>query len=96
MGRTGTMHAWEQEGVAPDLKTIAKGLGGGYQPIGGILITRRIIEAFRAGSGGFMHGHTYQAHPVACAAALAVQKVIREDDLLDNVRRMGERLDGGV
>jgi len=92
MGRTGTMHAWEQEGVVPDIQAMAKGLGGGYQPIGGILIAGRVIEAFRAGSGAFMHGHTYQAHPVACAAALAVQKVIRDDDLLANVRAMGLRL----
>ena len=93
MGRTGTMHAWEQEGITPDLQIVAKGLGGGYQPIGGILIGGRIVEALRAGSGGFMHGHTYQAHPVACAAALAVQQVIREDNLLENVRAMGERLE---
>lgn len=92
MGRTGTMHAWQQEGVTPDIQVIAKGLGGGYQPIGGILISGKVIDAFRAGSGAFMHGHTYQAHPVACAAALAVQKVIRDDDLLANVRAMGARL----
>jgi len=96
MGRTGTMHAWEQEGISPDIQVVAKGLGGGYQPIGGILIGKRIIEALQAGSGGFRHGHTYQAHPVACAAALAVQKVIREDNLLPNVRAMGERLMNGL
>jgi adenosylmethionine-8-amino-7-oxononanoate aminotransferase len=93
MGRTGTLHAWEQEGIVPDIQVIAKGLGGGYQPIGGILIHQRIIEALRHGSGAFMHGHTYQAHPVACAAALAVQQVIAEDNLLDNVRAMGRRLE---
>jgi hypothetical protein len=60
-GRTGTMHAWEQEGIPPDIQIVAKGLGGGYQPIGGILIGKRIIDAFRAGSGAFMHGHTYEA-----------------------------------
>jgi adenosylmethionine-8-amino-7-oxononanoate aminotransferase len=96
MGRTGTMHAWEQEGIAPDIQIVAKGLGGGYQPIGGILIAGRVIEAFRRGSGSFMHGHTYQAHPVACAAALAVQEVIRDDNLLANVRAMGERLGDGL
>jgi len=93
MGRTGTMHAWEQEGIAPDLQVVAKGLGGGYQPIGGVLIGRRIVDAINAGSGGFMHGHTYQAHPVACAAALEVQRIIREDNLLANVRAMGGRLE---
>jgi adenosylmethionine-8-amino-7-oxononanoate aminotransferase len=96
MGRTGTMHAWEQEGIAPDLQVVAKGLGGGYQPIGGVLIHRRIVDAIDAGSGGFMHGHTYQAHPVACAAALEVQRIIREDNLLDNVRAMGGRLEAAL
>ncbi len=93
MGRTGTTHAWEHEGVTPDIQVIAKGLGGGYQPIGGVLIAGRIVEAIRAGSGGFMHGHTYQAHPVACAGALEVQRIIREQDLVANVRRMGARLE---
>jgi len=96
MGRTGTTHAWEQEGVSPDIQVIAKGLGGGYQPIGGILVAGRVVEALRAGSGTFKHGHTYQAHPVACAAALAVQQVIAQDGLLDNVRRMGARLSQGL
>jgi adenosylmethionine-8-amino-7-oxononanoate aminotransferase len=93
MGRTGTLHAWEQEGVTPDIQVVAKGLGGGYQPIGGILIAGRIVEGIRAGSGSFMHGQTYQAHPVACAAALEVQRIIREDDLVANVRVMGARLE---
>jgi adenosylmethionine-8-amino-7-oxononanoate aminotransferase len=93
MGRTGTLHAWEQEGVAPDIQVIAKGLGGGYQPIGGILIHGRTIAALSVGSGAFAHGHTYLAHATACAAALAVQRVIEEDDLLANVRAMGARLD---
>ena len=93
MGRTGTMHAWEQESVAPDIQIIAKGLGGGYQPIGGILIADRIVRALDRGSGGFLHGQTYQAHPVACAAALEVQRIIREDDLLSNVRAMGALLE---
>jgi adenosylmethionine-8-amino-7-oxononanoate aminotransferase len=96
MGRTGTLHAWEQEGITPDIQVIAKGLGGGYQPIGGILIARRVIAALRAGTGSFMHGQTYQAHPVACAAALAVQQVIAEDALLANVVAMGERLSSGL
>src|SRR6202030_4257700 len=93
MGRTGTMHAWEQEGISPDLQVVAKGLGGGYQPIGGVLIGGRIVAAINSGSGGFMHGHTYQAHPVACAAALEGQRIIREDNLLENVRTMGARLE---
>jgi adenosylmethionine-8-amino-7-oxononanoate aminotransferase len=77
MGRTGTLHAWEQEGIHPDIQVIAKGLGGGYQPIGGILVHGRVIEALRRGSGSFKHGQTYQAHPVACAAAIAVQEGLR-------------------
>ena len=92
MGRTGTLHAVEQEGIAPDLMAIAKGLGGGYQPIGAVLVGEKIIAALDAGSGFFQHGHTYIGHPVACAAALAVQKVIRRDDLLARVRRQGTGL----
>ncbi len=92
MGRTGTLHALEQEGVVPDLMTIAKGLGGGYQPIGAVLVHKRIVAAIEKGSGFFQHGHTYLAHAVACAAALAVQKVIRRDALLERVRRQGEGL----
>ncbi len=93
MGRTGTLHAWEQEGVAPDIQAVAKGLGGGYQPIGGILVSGRIIAALREGSGGFLHGQTYQAHPVACAAALEVQRILREEGLVERAARMGARLD---
>jgi adenosylmethionine-8-amino-7-oxononanoate aminotransferase len=93
MGRTGTMHAWEQEGAAPDIQAVAKGLGGGYQPIGATLASAKIVNALRDGSGAFRHGHTYMAHPLACAAALAVQRVIREDGLLDRVRTLGELLD---
>ena len=96
MGRTGTMHAWEQEGIAPDIQVVAKGLGGGYQPIGGMLIAGRIVSALGAGSGGFMHGQTYQAHPVACAAALEVQRIIREDHLVANVHAMGARLEAAL
>ena len=97
MGRTGTMHAWQQEGIAPDLQVVAKGLGGGYQPIGGVLIGGKVVQAINAGArGGFMHGHTYQAHPVACAAALEVQRIIREDNLLANVQAMGTRLENAL
>ena len=92
MGRTGTLHAVEQEGVAPDLMAIAKGLGGGYQPVGAVLASRRIVEAFRKGSGMFQHGHTYIGHAIGAAAALAVQKVIRRDKLLDQVKARGQYL----
>ena len=93
MGRTGTLHAWEQEGVVPDIQAVAKGLGGGFQPIGAMLASGRVMDALRDGSGSFQHGHTYLAHPIACAAALAVQRVIREDGLLEQVRTLGERLE---
>jgi len=93
MGRSGTLHACEQEGVAPDLMALAKGLGGGYQPIGAVMLSNRIAQAFANGSGAFQHGHTYMGHPMAAAAALAVQDVIRRDRLLANVVEMGARLE---
>ncbi|MEZ5647297.1 MAG: aspartate aminotransferase family protein [Burkholderiaceae bacterium] len=92
MGRTGTLHACEQDGVVPDLLTIAKGLGGGYQPIGAVLVQERLVDAMRNGSGLFQHGHTYLGHAVACAAALAVQEVIHRDGLLDRVKAAGDHL----
>lgn len=94
MGRTGTLFACEQEGVSPDIVAVAKGLGAGYQPIGAMLVSRTIYAAIANGSGFFQHGHTYMGHPTACAAALAVQRVIEEDDLLSNVRARGEQLRG--
>jgi len=96
MGRTGTLHACDAEGIAPDLMTIAKGLGAGHQPIGAVLVSDKVFEAFARGSGAFMHGHTYVGHPVACAAALAVQRAIKEENLLANVRAMGEALNDAL
>ena len=93
MGRTGTTHAWEQEGIAPDIQAIAKGLGGGYQPIGAMLASRTIIDTIRQGSGAFQHGHTYLAHPLACAAALEVQRIIGEEKLLDRIKEVGRYLE---
>ena len=93
MGRTGTLHAWEQEDVAPDIQAIAKGLGGGYQPIGAMLASARIAETIRDGSGAFQHGHTYLAHPLACAAALEVQRIIDDERLLDRVQELGRLLE---
>jgi adenosylmethionine-8-amino-7-oxononanoate aminotransferase len=92
MGRTGTLYACEQEGISPDLIAIAKGLGGGFAPIGALLMREKVFEAIAGGSGAFQHSHTYMGHPLACAAALAVQQVIRRDDLLVNVRRQGAYL----
>jgi adenosylmethionine-8-amino-7-oxononanoate aminotransferase len=92
MGRTGSLHACEQEGISPDLMAIAKGLGGGYAPIGALLVRDKVFDAVADGSGAFQHSHTYMGHPLACAAALAVQRVIRRDDLLANVRTQGAYL----
>ena len=96
MGRTGTLYACEQEGVTPDILTMAKGLGAGYQPIGAVLVADRIYDAIRDGSGYFQHGHTYMGHATACAGALAVQNVIREEDLLENVRHLGGLLEAAL
>ncbi|MDH2294121.1 aspartate aminotransferase family protein [Cobetia sp. 1AS1] len=92
MGRTGSLFAAEQEGVAADLITIAKGLGAGYQPIGATLVSQRIRDAIANGSGFFQHGHTYIGHATACAAALAVQRTIESRDLLTRVNVLGEGL----
>jgi adenosylmethionine-8-amino-7-oxononanoate aminotransferase len=92
MGRTGHLFACEEDGVAPDILAIAKGLGAGYQAIGATLVSDRIYDAIVGGTGFFQHGHTYIGHATACAAALAVQRVIVEDKLLDNVKTRGEQL----
>src|SRR5439155_4170201 len=92
MGRTGHLYAFEPEGVVPDLVTLAKGLGGGYQPIGAVMASGRIVDAIRNGSGLFQHGHTYIGHPMAAAAALAVQQIIQRDGLLAQVRVRGATL----
>lgn len=96
MGRTGHLFACDEDGVVPDLITIAKGLGAGYQPIGATLCTDRIYDAIVGGSGFFQHGHTYIGHATACAASLAVQRVIEQDDLLTNVLARGEQLRAGL
>jgi adenosylmethionine-8-amino-7-oxononanoate aminotransferase len=92
MGRTGSLYACDQEGIAPDIMTIAKGLGAGYQPIGAMLCTDTIYNAIAQGSGFFQHGHTYLGHPVACAAAHAVVKKVMDKRLLDRVLAQGVRL----
>jgi len=93
-GRTGTFLSCEQDDVAPDIVTLGKGLGAGYQPIGAVVCTSGIYDAVANGSGALKHGQTYNAHPIGCAAALAVQRVIREEQLLDRVQQAGERLMG--
>lgn len=92
MGRTGTLFACEQDGVAPDILCIAKGLGAGYQPIGAMLCTSDIYDAIAGGSGFFQHGHTYIGHPVAAAAGHAVVSAILDRGLVDRVKVQGDKL----
>lgn len=90
----GSLHAWETlgDGVAPDIQALAKGLGGGYASIGAVLMSQKVADGIRDRNGFWKHGHTYQAHPIACAASLAVQKVIAEENLLSSCQRQGEKL----
>ena len=96
MGRCGTLYACEAEGVVPDILTMAKGLGAGYQPIGAVMAHRRVVAAIEEGSQALMHGHTYFNHTIAVAAAVAVQRVFKAENLLENVRRQGARLKQGL
>ena len=92
MGRTGSLFACEQEGVAPDILCIAKGLGAGYQPIGAMLCARHIYETIENGSGFFQHGHTYLGHPTAAAAGVAVVNAMLDRNLIPRVKTQGDRL----
>ena len=92
MGRTGSLFACEQEGIAPDVLCIAKGLGAGLQPIGAMLCAGTIYQAIAEGSGFFQHGHTYQGHPTACAAGIAVLQTILEQNLPEQVKEKGSCL----
>ncbi|XHG07603.1 hypothetical protein AWENTII_010740 [Aspergillus wentii] len=86
MGNTGTMHAWQDEGIrGPDIQTIGKALGGGFIPLSAALLHEKIFDALCGGSKALAHGHTFQAHPLACAAAVAVQKIIQRDNLLEKL-----------
>ncbi|WP_075995929.1 aspartate aminotransferase family protein [Salaquimonas pukyongi] len=96
MGRTGTLFACEQDGIAPDIVTIAKGLGAGYMPIGAMLCSAKIYDAIDAGSGFFQHGHTYMGHPAATAGGVAVLTAIMDRGLLPRVQQAGEALDGAL
>jgi adenosylmethionine-8-amino-7-oxononanoate aminotransferase len=93
MGRCGTLWAFEQEGIVPDLVAIAKGLGAGYQPIGALMVSKDVADTIQRGSGFFQHGHTYIGHAAACAGALAVQKRLHEDGLLVRVKPLGDALE---
>ena len=92
MGRTGHLFASEADDVRPDIVTIAKGLGAGYQPIGAMLCSADIYSAIEAGSGFFQHGHTYLGHPTACAAAHAVVTTLLEEQLIGRVKEQGGKL----
>jgi adenosylmethionine-8-amino-7-oxononanoate aminotransferase len=96
MGRTGNLFAYEHEGIVPDILAIAKGLGAGYQPIGAMMVSAQIFNTITNGSGFFQHGHTYLGHATACAAALAVQKTIVSENLIDNVNKKGAMLRKGL
>lgn len=89
MGRTGTLHAWEHEGVVPDIQAIGKGLGAGYGAISALLVHDRVISGLKAGSAYFEHAQTYQCDPLAAVAALEVQRIVQENKLIDNVRNIG-------
>jgi adenosylmethionine-8-amino-7-oxononanoate aminotransferase len=96
MGRTGHLYACAEDGVAPDMITIAKGLGAGYQPIGALLTSARIYDAIAAGSGFFQHGHTYMGHAMAAAGAGAVLRAIHDRGLLAQVRTRGAQLQAAL
>jgi adenosylmethionine-8-amino-7-oxononanoate aminotransferase len=92
MGRTGSLFACEEENIIPDIVTIAKGLGAGYQPIGAMLCQDFIYDAIANGSGFFQHGHTYLGHPIACAASLAVLTKLINENMCKKVKDKGEML----
>ena len=96
MGRTGTLFALEQEGIAADITTMAKGLGTGYQPIAAVMASEKVVNAILDGSGKLWNGHTYMSHAVATAGAMAVMQEIEDRDLLSDVRRLGDRLSAGL
>lgn len=96
MGRTGTLFACEQDGIAPDIVTIAKGLGAGYAPIGAMLCSDTIHAAIASGSGSFQHGHTYHGHPLAAVAGRAVLGAILDRGLLAQVQTRGQTLSAAL
>ncbi|RAQ64357.1 class III aminotransferase [Aspergillus flavus] len=92
MGRTGITHVWQEDGVAPDIELVGKGLAAGYGTISGLLVNDRVLDGLRHGGGYFVHGQTYQSHPLGCAAAVEVQRIIKEENLVENCRKMGQYL----
>lgn len=96
MGRTGPLFAMTAEDAVPDIITIAKGLGAGYQPLGAAMAHERVVNGLAGGSGTLANGHTYMSHPVACAAGLAVIETIERDKLGENVAARGEQLESAL
>jgi adenosylmethionine-8-amino-7-oxononanoate aminotransferase len=95
MGRTGYLHAWQAENVIPDIQLVGKGLAGGFQPISAMLVGHKVSQALKDGpsNGAFNHGHTFQNHPMGAAAALMVQGIIEDENLLQNVQEKGRNLE---
>ena len=92
MGRTGSLFACDDEDVVPDILTVAKGLGAGYQPIGAMICQNFIYDAIANGSGFFQHGHTYLGHPVAWAASLSVLNKLVNENFSSQVKEKGQYL----
>ncbi len=82
MGRTGRNFAVQHWDVAPDVLVTAKGISSGYAPLGAVIASKRVVDGIAAGSGAFLHGFTYNAHPVSVAAGRAVLKCIRSQNLV--------------
>jgi adenosylmethionine-8-amino-7-oxononanoate aminotransferase len=95
-GRSGTWRALQHDGVVPDIMCVAKGLAGGYIPLGATLVTARVAAPIHAEHGAYMTGHTFTGHTAACAAGLAVQQIVERDQLLDRVRSVGGALQAGI
>jgi len=91
LGRTGKMHAWQWENLSspPDMQVNGKGLGGGYAPLGSVLISTKVVDVLNAGSGAFNNVFSYQSHAVGCRAALEILKVIKDEKLIDQCCQRG-------
>ncbi|KAL8280029.1 hypothetical protein RQP46_007610 [Phenoliferia psychrophenolica] len=92
-GRTGKMHAWQWEGVVPDIQMLGKGLSGGYATLSAVLVYSKVVEVLRRGSGAFNNGYTYQSNALACRAAIEVLKVVKSDNLLEQCHQRGLKLE---
>src|SRR5216684_2569426 len=92
MGRTGKPFAAQHWSIEPDIILVGKGVASGYAPLGAVLVSARVVEAFERGSGAFMHGFTYQAHPVSTAAGNAVLDYIESKKLFERVTPAGKNL----